>query len=81
MANEAQGGRAVKIVAGITSVIGLGIFAYKQAGPAFSDVDADHPGPLIAIGVVVLALAGLAVWRWVTHRRALSERIRRRDRS
>ncbi len=81
MANEAQGGLAVKIVVGITSVIGLGIFAYKQAGPAFSGVDAAHPGPLVAIGVAVFALVGLAVWRWVTHRRGLSGRIRRRDRS
>ncbi len=79
LANEAQGGLAVKIVVGITSVIGLGIFAYKQAGPAFADVDADHPGPLIAIGVVVIALGGLAAWRWTSHRRGLSARIRRKD--
>ena len=59
-------------------MIGLGIVIWRLIGPLVSGVDAEHPGPIIIGGVVVMCVAIIAAWRWVTHRKSLSAKIRRR---
>jgi hypothetical protein len=69
---------ALKIFGAVTGTIALGIFAFVQLKPMLSKVDAEHPGPIIAVVVAVVAIAALSVWRLVVRKRQLGSRIRRR---
>ena len=69
---------ALKIFGAVTGTIALGIFAYMQLKPMLAKVDSEHPGPIIAVVVAVIAIAALSVWRLVTRKKQLGARIRRR---
>lgn len=74
-----DGGIGVKVVVGLTSLIGLGIVVYRLVKPLLGEMDEEHPGPIIAAVGAVVVIGAIVVWRWRAHRRSVVARIRRRD--